>query len=291
MSISDSAPSAVTFRQVLTVLVISAIAASAAVIAPVANADRADARSLQSVRTDIVTVGIASTRSNSVRPVSPWLVGPSSILFVPTGVAAAAVAPHPAAAVPAAVPAAPAPSAVASIPKAVVLGDFLSLRDVRLEANARAAAKLKAEHEAAAAAAAAQAAAVAAAQAAAQAAARVAADAATRAAQGFVQRVWTSGFQNEINQCRGAVDVTAVYQVRVIAEHSSCGGGRFPTAPGAIVTITGLDSGRYRVIGVVARLNGEVNHAEDIPRGYDLLFQTCVGGFTDMRFTALERIG
>lgn len=130
----------------------------------------------------------------------------------------------------------------------MVLGNFLSLRDVRLEANAR-------------------------------------------AAQGFVQRVWTSGFQNEINQCRGAVDVTAIYQVRVIAEHSSCGGGRFPTAPGAIVTITGLDSGRFRVIGVVARLNGEVNHAEDIPRGYDLLFQTCVGGFTDMRFTALERIG
>ena len=291
MSISDFAPSAVTFRHVLTVVVISAIAASAAVIAPVANADRADARSLQSVRIDIVTVGIASTRSNSVRPVSPWLAGPSSILFVPTGVAAAAVAPHPTAAV----PAAPAPSAVASIPKTVVLGDFLSLRDVRLEADARAAAKLKAEHEAATAAAAAQAAAVAAAQAAAQvaaqAAARAAADAATRAAQGFVQRVWTSGFQNEINQCRGAVDVTAVYRVRVIAEHSSCGGGRFPTAPGAIVTIIGLDSGRYRVIGVVARLNGEVNHAEDIPRGYDLLFQTCVGGFTDMRFTALERIG
>lgn len=276
MSISESEPSTVAFRQVLTVLVVSAIAASVAVIAPVANADRADARSLQSVRTDIVAVGIASTRSKSVRPVSPWLARPSSILFVPSDVAAAAVAPNPAAAV----PAAPAPSAVASISKAVVLGNFLSLRDVRLEANARAAAKLKAEHEAAAAA---QAAAVAAAQAAAQAAAR--------AAQGFVQRVWTSGFQNEINQCRGAVDVTAVYKVRVIAEHSNCGGGRFPTAPGAIVTITGLDSGRYRVIGVVARLNGEVNHAEDIPRGYDLLFQTCVGGFTDMRFTALERIG
>lgn len=276
MSISESEPSTVAFRQVLTVLVVSAIAASVAVIAPLANADRADARSLQSVRTDIVAVGIASTRSKSVRPVSPSLARPSSIFFVPSDVAAAAVAPNPAAAV----PAAPAPSAVASIPKAVVLGNFLSLRDVHLEANARAAAKLKAEHEAAAAA---QAAAVAVAQAAAQAAAR--------AAQGFVQRVWTSGFQNEINQCRGAVDVTAVYKLRVIAEHSNCGGGRFPTAPGAIVTITGLDSGRYRVIGVVARLNGEVNHAEDIPRGYDLLFQTCVGGFTDMRFTALERIG
>ena len=111
MSIGESEPSTVAFRQVLTVLVVSAIAASAAVIAPVANADRADARSLQFFRTDIVAVGIASNRSKSVRPVSPWLARPSSILFVPSGVAAAAVAPNPAAAVPTA------PSSVASIPK------------------------------------------------------------------------------------------------------------------------------------------------------------------------------
>ncbi len=108
---------------------------------------------------------------------------------------------------------------------------------------------------------------------------------------GYVQRVWTSGFQAEIDKCRGAVDVTKVYRVRVIAEHSGCGGSRFPTRPGALVTLTGLDAGRYRVIGVVARLNGLVDHAEDLPGGYDLLFQTCVSGVTDMTFTALARIG
>ncbi len=177
-------------------------------------------------------------------------------------------------------------------------GDFFSLRAVRLEAVARTAAALKAERTAAAAAKAAAVAQAAAAQVAAQAAAQAAAAAAAAAAQaqaraaaGFVTHVWTSGFQAQIDQCRGAVDVTAVYKVHVIAEHDGCGGNRFPTAAGSIVTITGLDAGRYRVIGVVARLNGLVNHAEDIPRGYDLLFQTCVGGFTDMRFTALSRLG
>lgn len=181
----------------------------------------------------------------------------------------------------------------------IASGDFFSLRAVRLEAVARTAAALKAEREAAAAAkaaavakaAAARVAAQVAAQAAAQAAAAAAAQAQARAAAGFVTHVWTSGFQAQIDQCRGAVDVTAVYKVHVIAEHDGCGGNRFPTAAGSIVTITGLDAGRYRVIGVVARLNGLVNHAEDIPRGYDLLFQTCVGGFTDMRFTALSRLG
>lgn len=177
--------------------------------------------------------------------------------------------------------------------------DFFSLRAVRLEAVARTAAAVKAEREAAAAAkaaavaqaAAAQVAAQAAVQVAAQAAAAAAAQAQARAAAGFVTHVWTSGFQAQIDQCRGAVDVTAVYKVHVIAEHDGCGGNLFPTAAGSIVTITGLDAGRYRVIGVVARLNGLVNHAEDIPRGYDLLFQTCVGGFADMRFTALSRLG
>ncbi len=104
---------------------------------------------------------------------------------------------------------------------------------------------------------------------------------------GFVKRVWTSGFQAEINRCRGAVDVTAVYGVRTIAERSDCGGRAFPTTPGAIVTLVGLDAGRYRVIGVVARLNGAVNRSSDIPRGYPLLFQTCARGYADIRFVAL----
>jgi hypothetical protein len=104
---------------------------------------------------------------------------------------------------------------------------------------------------------------------------------------GYVKRVWTSGFQAELNRCRGAVDVSAVYHVRTIAERSDCGGRAFPTAPGAIVTLVGLDAGRYKVIGVVAHLNGRVNSASDIPRGYPLLFQTCARGYSDIRFVAL----
>jgi hypothetical protein len=173
----------------------------------------------------------------------------------------------------------PAASAVGSVSAGdgvIASRDSSSLRTVRLEAVARTAVAVKAEREAAAVAAVAQ--------------ADAAAQAQARAAAGFVTRVWTSGFQDQINQCRGAVDVTAVYKVHVIAEHSNCGGSSFPTAPGAIVTVTGLDAGRYRVIGIVAHLNGLVNHAEDIPRGYELLFQTCAAGFTDMRFIALARV-
>jgi hypothetical protein len=258
MSIRDFAPSTTAFRQALTVIVVAAMAAT---IAPLGTADRADAHPGSPSRTEVIA-------SRSV-PVSV-----RAIIEVTNQ-----------------------PEANA---KEFAAYGFLSQSAMRADTLIRAAAKLKAEQEAAAAAAAAaQAAAVAAAQAAATAAVEAAAAAAVKAASaaaartaaGYVQRVWTNGFQQEINRCRGAVDVTAVYQVRVIAEHSNCGGARFPTSPGAIVTITGLDAGRYRVVGIIARLNGLVDHAEDIPRGYDLLYQTCASGFTDMTFTALQRIG
>lgn len=80
---------------------------------------------------------------------------------------------------------------------------------------------------------------------------------------------------------------TAVYHVRSIAERSDCGGSAFTTTPGAIVTLVGLDAGRYRVMGVVAHLNGRVNRISDISRGYPLLFQTCARGYSDIRFVAL----
>jgi hypothetical protein len=284
MSFSDAAPSAVAIRRALTVLVVGAIAATVAVLAPLGNTDRADARSPQ-----VTSAETVHSQAQTVISASLWSPERSILVFPSSG--AAGVTARPLIAL---------PSDSAAVAGGFASEGFLSERARSVDALARVVATLKAEHDAvvaaatsaaAAAAVAAQAAAVAAAQAAAQAVAQAAANAAARAAQGFVQRVWTSGFQNEINQCRGAVDVTGVYQVRVIAEHSSCGGNRFPTTPGATVTITGLDAGRYRVIGVVAHLNGLVNHAEDIPRGYDLLFQTCAAGFTDMRFTALERIG
>ena len=277
MSFSDSALAAVAFRQALTVLVVGAIAATIAVVSPLGDTEQADARTIQETRAVAV-----STRVQSAASAVLWSAD-QSFRVLPAA-KDAGKATHPATIRPLIALA----SDHTAFPGGFASRGFISERASGIDALARVEASLKAEHDAAIAAAAASAAA---AQAAAQAEAQAEAEAAARAAQGFVQRVWTSGFQNEINQCRGAVDVTAVYRVRVIAEHSNCGGSRFPTASGAIVTITGLDAGRYRVIGVVAHLNGEVDHAEDIPRGYDLLFQTCASGFTDMRFTALQRIG
>ncbi|WIB65316.1 hypothetical protein [Curtobacterium sp. MCBD17_040] len=103
--------------------------------------------------------------------------------------------------------------------------------------------------------------------------------------------VWTAGGQADINKCAGAVDITAIYGVRTIAEHDRCGGSTFPTRPGTLVHLTGLDAGMYRVSGVIAHLNGRTESSADIPRGYDLIFQTCSAGYTDMTFTGLTRIG
>jgi hypothetical protein len=103
--------------------------------------------------------------------------------------------------------------------------------------------------------------------------------------------VWTSGFQAQVNACRGGVDLTAAYHTRTVGEHWSCGGASFPEAAGTIVTFTGLDAGNYRVIGVVATLNAYVAHTSNIPHGYDMLFQTCRGGNSHYTiFIALARM-
>ncbi|MCI4659601.1 hypothetical protein [Cryobacterium zhongshanensis] len=108
---------------------------------------------------------------------------------------------------------------------------------------------------------------------------------------GYHKNVWTSGFQSEIDRCNGAVDVSAHYGPRTIAEHWSCGGRSFPTSVGAVITITGQDAGVYRVVGVVAVLNVDVNGTGDVPSGYDLLYQTCINGSSArMSFTGLTRI-
>lgn len=107
----------------------------------------------------------------------------------------------------------------------------------------------------------------------------------------FDKYVWTSGFQTEIDACRGAVNVTGRYGVAVIAEHWSCGGSRFPGA-GATITLSGVNSGTYRVGGIVAVLNVATDGTSSIPRGYDLLYQTCINGSSaTMSFAALTRIG
>lgn len=104
--------------------------------------------------------------------------------------------------------------------------------------------------------------------------------------------VWTSGFQAQVNACRGGVDLTAAYHTRTVGEHWSCGGASFPSAPGSIVHFTGLDAGTYKVIGLVATLNAYTAHTSNIPHGYQMLFQTCRGGNSQYTiFIALERVG
>jgi hypothetical protein len=104
--------------------------------------------------------------------------------------------------------------------------------------------------------------------------------------------VWTSGFQAQVNACRGGVDLTAAYHTRTVGEHWSCGGASFPETPGSIVRFTGLDAGTYKVIGLVATLDAYTAHTSNIPRGYQMLFQTCRGGNSHYTiFIALERIG
>jgi hypothetical protein len=110
-------------------------------------------------------------------------------------------------------------------------------------------------------------------------------------AAAFDKYVWTSGFQSEIDACNGAVDVTENYGVAVIAEHWSCGGAWFPQ-DGSVITLSGVRSGTFLVGGVAAVLDVDTDGIDDVPRGYDLLYQTCIGGSSaTMSFTVLTRIG
>jgi hypothetical protein len=109
---------------------------------------------------------------------------------------------------------------------------------------------------------------------------------------GHTEHVWATGFQHELDACKGSVDMAPSFGVAVIGEHWSCGGSEFPTAEGTLVTLTGVLSGTYRVGPVVAVLSQRTNTTSDVPGGYDLLYQTCQGGDNSrMSFTALQRIG
>jgi hypothetical protein len=93
----------------------------------------------------------------------------------------------------------------------------------------------------------------------------------------FTVNVWTSSSdQVAIDACRGGVAWTG-YPVATIAQHWTCGGSRFPRSTGAMVTITGYDAGTYRVVGVVSEFDAYTATGADIPGGYPLLYQTCLG--------------
>lgn len=103
--------------------------------------------------------------------------------------------------------------------------------------------------------------------------------------------VAAAGWQDEVDECDGAVDVTAKYGVPTVVEHWSCGGSEFPQTPGAIVHLTGAIAGDYQVVGVVDTLNIHTDDTTDLPVGYDLLFQTCQNGSSaTMSFTGLAKV-
>jgi hypothetical protein len=97
--------------------------------------------------------------------------------------------------------------------------------------------------------------------------------------------------QTEIDDCRGAVDMTSAYFIATVAVENRCGGSSAPSAVGSLIHLTGIRAGTYRVDGTVY-LNGNSATAADIPRGYDLIFQTCTSaGYSNMRFIELTKIG
>jgi hypothetical protein len=76
-----------------------------------------------------------------------------------------------------------------------------------------------------------------------------------------------------------------------VAEHWSCGGRKFPDDAGTIITLTGVHAGSYRVEGIAKMLNANRDSTEDLPQGFDLLYQTCQNGQSStMSFTGLTRI-
>jgi hypothetical protein len=104
--------------------------------------------------------------------------------------------------------------------------------------------------------------------------------------------VHAAGWYPELDACLGSVDLTARYGVPTIAEHWSCGGRDFPDEAGTLITLTGLRAGTYRVEGIVAMLNQDTATTADLPRGFDLLYQTCQNGrSSSMSMTGLTKVG
>jgi hypothetical protein len=108
----------------------------------------------------------------------------------------------------------------------------------------------------------------------------------------YTKDVYAAGWYPELDACLGSVDLSQRYGVPTIAEHWSCGGREFPVDPGTVIELTGLHAGTYRVEGIVAMLNQATATTADLPRGYDLLYQTCQNGQSStMSMTGLTKLG
>lgn len=113
------------------------------------------------------------------------------------------------------------------------------------------------------------------------------------ASASYENHVWASGWYPELDACKGSVDLTERYDgVPTIAEHWSCGGEDFPDDAGTVIRLTGVHEGTYRVEGIVRMLDQDTATSNDLPRGYDLIYQTCQDGQSStMSITALTKVG
>lgn len=99
--------------------------------------------------------------------------------------------------------------------------------------------------------------------------------------------------QAMIDACTGGVTEMGSYEAEggpddVFALHSHCGGDTITYAPTG--TTVAIGSEVYEVGPIVARLSAFSNTTNDIPTGYDAMWQSCYNGASDMAFRSLTLI-
>ncbi len=113
------------------------------------------------------------------------------------------------------------------------------------------------------------------------------------ASAGYVNHVWASaGIPSSTRAAAPSTSPSGTPAHPTIAEHWSCGGKDFPDDAGTVIRLTGVHEGVYRVEGIVRMLDQDAATTDDLPRGYDLLYQTCQNSQSStMSITALTRLG
>lgn len=99
--------------------------------------------------------------------------------------------------------------------------------------------------------------------------------------------------QAMIDACTGGVTEMGSYEAEggpddVFALHSHCGGDTITYAPTG--TTVAIGSEVYEVGPIVARLSAFSNTTNDLPTGYDGLWQSCYNGASDMAFRSLTLV-
>lgn len=100
--------------------------------------------------------------------------------------------------------------------------------------------------------------------------------------------------QSMIDACTGGVTEMGGYEVTpglddVFAIHSHCGGDTITYAPTG--TTVAIGSEVYTLGPIVARLSAFQHTSNDLPTGFDGLWQSCYNGASDMAFRSLTLAG